>query len=567
MKDVIVTVHGTSAGRPEDDGDRWWQRGSAFHKQLSELVTSADGSPLEFRPFHWSGRNSETDRRKAGRQLARDLRKIEEEGRPYHVIGHSHGGSVIHLALIADYVASGGWVSTAARLLVRRGRTGEVPTPHRALPNMNSLTTVGTPFVVTKRTWNIFEHFDVVGQCALVLMLANSFALVSLIYADLTDSAYVRLYSLGGNFAISFWIVLMIAVLLAATRHSRAISSRKVRSRQAKQFGARALPFRHKEDEAVSALASSLRTKPNLFTSSQFTDVVTYPIILAAGLLAVFIFIDKHDVFSIEPAFVRDLVSRYHNVCSSPAFEAHGLDCQRLSWFEYPVLAVFRISQQFSDLVRKLDGHIIETTGWGPIPYSARIFILDVIEDSAPVVVVLVCSLFARIAIPILTRPLAWSLNHISRRNLKNAIYGNDVLGERVTAIATVPPAFDERWAPLPSSVADAIEKYTEQYALETLRRSRKLLGAAAVASGPLDVSKLAGETLSWHELMHTSYFEVDEFIRLLAVGLVEAGGLKPSDAFRASSDFEEARGWLHSMRIPHDGKSASDAGGQRTRT
>jgi hypothetical protein len=30
MGDVIVTVHGTNAGRPEDDGDGWWQRGSTF---------------------------------------------------------------------------------------------------------------------------------------------------------------------------------------------------------------------------------------------------------------------------------------------------------------------------------------------------------------------------------------------------------------------------------------------------------------------------------------------------------------------------------------------------------
>jgi hypothetical protein len=194
-------------------------------------------------------------------------------------------------------------------------------------------------------------------------------------------------------------------------------------------------------------------------------------------------------------------------------------------------------------------------------PWQIWKFCSGFIEWIFPAGVLLVISILSQYTFPIFASPMALLLNSVSGRNLKNSVFGNDVPGEWLAALTPAPPAFSGAWGPLPAPVGEAIENYTEQFALETLRRTRKLLGAASIANGPLDVSKLTGESISWHELIHTSYFDVDEFIRLLAVGLVEAGGLKPSEAFRASPDFEEARGWLHIMRIPQAGKHASDAG------
>ena len=55
--------------------------------------------PREGEVFHWSGENSERSRIKAGRDLLEYLLALESAGRGYHLIGHSHGGSVIWHAL------------------------------------------------------------------------------------------------------------------------------------------------------------------------------------------------------------------------------------------------------------------------------------------------------------------------------------------------------------------------------------------------------------------------------------------------------------------------------------
>jgi hypothetical protein len=82
---------------------------------------------VEIEPFHWDeGPNSELKRRKAGQALLKKLKEYERMGENYHLIGHSHGGSVIHHAL----------------LLASNRR--------ESLPHLRIWLTVGTPFIRTK---------------------------------------------------------------------------------------------------------------------------------------------------------------------------------------------------------------------------------------------------------------------------------------------------------------------------------------------------------------------------------------------------------------------------------
>jgi tetratricopeptide (TPR) repeat protein len=92
----VIFIHGTGAGVPDHVKPRWWQPESTFAKILIEAL----GSQYKLgEPFLWSGANSETDRRRAGRRLFCRLRQLEAGRRSYALIGHSHGGSVIWHAL------------------------------------------------------------------------------------------------------------------------------------------------------------------------------------------------------------------------------------------------------------------------------------------------------------------------------------------------------------------------------------------------------------------------------------------------------------------------------------
>lgn len=93
--DLVLLIHGTYAGRKEDGGTSWWQLGSDTDAGLRERLPAGVELAAAGEVFHWSGENSERARIKAAKSLLTQLRGLEREGRGYHLIGHSHGGSVI----------------------------------------------------------------------------------------------------------------------------------------------------------------------------------------------------------------------------------------------------------------------------------------------------------------------------------------------------------------------------------------------------------------------------------------------------------------------------------------
>lgn len=151
---TIITVHGTGAASDKDAGDAWWQNGSEFQGEIDKLVAGTDG-PVEWTSFHWNGANSETSRRDAGKRLYKYLRdKYEKEGRPYHLIGHSHGGSVISEALRHS-------TSVKARL-----------------KKLQSWTTVASPFLRFKKKPFFFQRIPLIGQVFFLLAAAYMVAVV-----------------------------------------------------------------------------------------------------------------------------------------------------------------------------------------------------------------------------------------------------------------------------------------------------------------------------------------------------------------------------------------------------
>ena len=121
-KDVVLLIHGSNDAASEDVGERWWQRDSAFVRELQMRLGALGAGDFEVAPFHWSGENSETQRAVAAAKLRRTVASLKRAtpGRRVHVVAHSHGGNVLTWAL--------------ARGLARK------------LDKADSLICVGTPF-------------------------------------------------------------------------------------------------------------------------------------------------------------------------------------------------------------------------------------------------------------------------------------------------------------------------------------------------------------------------------------------------------------------------------------
>ena len=59
---------------------------------------------------------------------------------------------------------------------------------------------------------------------------------------------------------------------------------------------------------------------------------------------------------------------------------------------------------------------------------------------------------------------------------------------------------------------------------------------------------------LSWQELIHTSYFAVPAFQKLVARAIVSGDGFKPTSAFQADPQYDVIGEWLQKVETPPSG-------------
>jgi hypothetical protein len=147
---VVILVHGTFAGDARNSGDKWWQFGSRAANHLQTRLPAGVNIASDSDVFHWSGENSERARNKAAIDLLAHMERQEQAGRDYHLVGHSHGGSVIWNAL---------------RMATLR---------RRDLVHLKSWTTVGTPYL-QHRGRRALDPMNMISMFAGMLLLPMAF--------------------------------------------------------------------------------------------------------------------------------------------------------------------------------------------------------------------------------------------------------------------------------------------------------------------------------------------------------------------------------------------------------
>ncbi|RDI31796.1 hypothetical protein DFR72_103196 [Lentzea flaviverrucosa] len=176
--DVVIFVHGTFANAEDDEGPRWWQRNSESWQWFEHHLPEGT-RPFDEVIFHWTGRNSQVQRLEASNRLLGLMIELERQHKTYHLVGHSHGGSVIWEALTSANVTLADrtmhpdlrralnseiqlhdeplvelrhdefapwWFKYKTRYLPKPGEFAKVR-PFIELPGLRSWTTIGTPFL------------------------------------------------------------------------------------------------------------------------------------------------------------------------------------------------------------------------------------------------------------------------------------------------------------------------------------------------------------------------------------------------------------------------------------
>jgi hypothetical protein len=235
-REVIIFVHGTGADSLDTHAPRWWQPISTFSRRFLEHLGQ---SYCIAKPFRWSGANLESHRRDAGICLLQRLRALDARGRSYHLVGHSHGGSVIWHALIRSM-------------------------SHDLLPltGLKSWTTVGTPFltfVLDPTAWRNFVGLLVSGA-AIVFFRAAA-------VGSVTQHSVIWKESSPWGVSITFLMFVILAMIFATCLlrtlrylwqryQERALADAEIKA--GKQYGSKWLGIWHEYDEPIAGLRATL---------------------------------------------------------------------------------------------------------------------------------------------------------------------------------------------------------------------------------------------------------------------------------------------------------------------
>lgn len=492
---TIVTVHGTFSSGPLE-GQKWWQRGSRFATRLPELIDGGDGT-LTIQPFIWDGHNSETARRTAGARLAETLQALDAKGEPYAVIGHSHGGSVL----------------SAALLNAARGR--------HPLQFMQRWITVGTPFIRTERQRFLFSRLGVLGK-AIYLTLITFLMLGVLIAFGGSVSPEPEAWILAG---ITFTAPL--AVFYGVLRYQEARRSLRFNRRHLgfaeKHYADRWLSLWHAKDEAVQCLRAvkgvDVKIFPRHFAAAAFNllavGIIPVLCILALNSQTVMDAIAARVFAIIDPSAVGDLY---------PSGGANIFENAAVLFLGLLVIPVNLLLPGLS-----FDG----------MPFAVQIGVLVfgiALLIGAAYVVTVVFNSIAKV----LSHGLSLILNPLTLAQLKASTYGSDAREDFAVDAGVWPIWMTRGFPPLPAEIADGLEMSSDRAIGTAIPKFRNIVDSLTAAESAEATNDVVADYLTWQELIHTSYFDQEGFVKLVAFALCQTDAFCPTAAFVSDPQVNE---------------------------
>lgn len=495
---TIVTVHGTNASGPEH-GTKWWQKQSPFEQHLRELVESDDGE-LHYKPLIWDGANSESSRRAAGQELHLLIEELEEKKEAYCLLGHSHGGSVIASALM------------------------NCSTQKQELPSLRRWITIGTPFIQPKKVPFLFSRLGRLGKAAYLAVLTLTLLFLTAIFNDpeFADIGFLLFTSalLLTPFVIIYFVL-------------RALNGRGLRPHQKRHqryasatYAERWIPLFHPSDEAIQGLKSLQTMRINVFSRNFAVPIFSFLslFIVPLGLLYA---VTSEQTMLLLFTHVKDLIGDAPPIVKDGELIGVGKDLTVN--FDLVMTTISRFYQlMLSDDL----SHLLTVISVPVGIYALSLAMTSLVEIGSRGV----------------SNVMSRLMNAITWGQVRRMAFGNDTQGETLVAVSEWPSWSGARATPLPAPLADEIADFSNTEAAKSIAKFRDAIGHLAFADAKEDKASVVETYLGWNELIHTSYFAVPRFRKLLAYAVAQCDGFRPSQAFLRDPDYHQVAAWYEEM-------------------
>jgi hypothetical protein len=485
---TIITVHGTGATGPEE-GQAWWQKGSAFEQHIRELVESEDGT-LNFQPMVWDGNNSEASRRVAAAKLYDVAKQLEREGQKYSLIGHSHGGSVVANALLLG--ASKG----------------------NKLPQLARCITVGTPFIQSVKSFWLFSRLGLLGKSALVSVAACGFFLTLYMMPRMGSviSPFMLFLPFFGLYTC-LWILNWKALFMYRPKILRFFAN---------TFAARLVSLHHKNDEAINGLGSLKNMEVQIFRRDfavgafSFISLFVLPVLAVAIAMSPSLSVKITTLAAVSDAAGADFITRLSEV---------GLSIVKLP--TKPIIT-----------------YLFRHNMWRPSETIELFFMFPLTVFIASLVITYFVILGSRLV----SSAVSVNLNRLTWSQIRRVGFGNDALGELSVNACNSCPWVASAWLSLPEQLAKEISNLANLEAPTALVKFREGISKLALAKDKEANEFFFSEYLTWDELIHCSYFGAPRFRMLVAYAIATSPGFRPTAALKSHPDYVLVARWYEEI-------------------
>jgi len=503
---TIITVHGTNTTGPEE-GDSWWQKGSEFERDIRELVESEDGE-LKFEPHVWDGANSESSRRKAGERLYRKILGLEDSHESYCLVGHSHGGSVISNALL------------------------KASAKKNPLEYLKKWITIGTPFIFTRKNFLLFSRLNFIGKAAYVTLITYTLIMALTIYSNIRINVREGEAPHGTTELVlliamcSMPLILYYIIMIFINSKSLYTNRKKNIKYSDKHFAGRWFSLWHKNDEAIQGLRSVKSLNFNIFAKDFSVPAFLF--------LSLFIF----PLMFLYLIFSQAFITWFDIVTGAGHLVGGGQDI-----FENVGFVANTTNSFILNLFRQIFGH-----PFGVSTQTDHLFgIMTVSIIIVPLllfVLSLVLMFFVKTLAIYLSRLLSRISNSLTWSQIRKSAYGDDAIGDRSLDAQYSPMWMSKTSPPLPESLGNEILSFSNQEAAKSLPKFRDAINQLAFSESEGSKSDVISEYLTWNELIHTAYFSLPRFRKLVAFAIAQSEGFRATNQFKNDPDHELVGKW-----------------------
>jgi hypothetical protein len=190
-----------------------------------------------------------------------------------------------------------------------------------------------------------------------------------------------------------------------------------------------------------------------------------------------------------------------------------------------------------------------EDTRWGPFGGFLRLLLPAVLVPVIFTALALALVMLIRYISGYVSSGLSRILNRMTHSEITRSALGNDTEGETVVGSDSRPTWMSSGYPFLPLEIGNKISDYSNQASFQALAKFRNAISTLAFSVDEEGAEGILTTYLTWRELIHTAYFEVAEFRKLLAYAISETAGFAPADAFKADPDYDRITFWRGALQ------------------